>query len=262
MGAPWTQDFDFYLSTIDDKRASIVVDLAAVGQEPLPTHPLLLAVRVPMKRPREDGLRDGSEREDLGEIEDRFTTRLEQSVDAIYVGRIMVDGSITLYYYVRAEARARIEGDLPGLLGDSNGYVVKWALEEDPDWDHLTIGLAPDPYARQEIWNRRILHQFVSRGDALQAPREVDHVVVFPTLENAVLAIEKLEHAGFRVDPPRPSEDGGHRLEFHRDEILADGRPDEFVTEVLDVVLALDGDYDGWGAMVVVNPGGGPPAEA
>ena len=262
MAAPWTQDFDFYLSMIDDKRASIVVDLAAVGQEPLDSHPLLLALRVPMKHPRDDGLRDGSEREALGEIEDRFTTRLEQNVDAIYVGRIMVDGSITLYYYVPVAARSPIERALVEVIGDSNGYVVKWALEEDPAWEHLAVGLAPDPYARQEIWNRRLLHEFAQRGDALLAVREVDHVAAFPTLEAAVRAIEELEALGYRVDAPHPPEDGGHRLEFHRDEVLADGRPDEFVTEILDVILPLEGDYEGWGAVVTVNPGGGPPAEA
>ncbi len=261
MTATWTQDFDFYLSTIDDQRASIVVDLASVEQSPLVTHPLLLAVRIPMKHPREDGLRDGSEREALGKLEDAFTTRLESIVDAIYVGRIMVGGSITLYYYVPEAARARIEKDLPGLLGDSDGYVVRWALEADPDWSHLAEGLAPDAYARQEIWNRRLLHQFERSGDSLTAPREVDHVVVFPTLAAAQRAGDLLRRSGFRVDPPELSEDG-HRLEFHRDECLADGRPDEFVVEVLDVVLPLEGDYDGWGAMVVVNPGGGPTPEA
>jgi regulator of RNase E activity RraB len=35
---------------------------------------------------------------------------------------------------------------------------------------------------------------------------------------------------------------------FHRDDSLADGRPDDFVAEIFELLAPFDGDYDGWGA--------------
>jgi regulator of RNase E activity RraB len=250
MPPTWKPDFDFYMTMIDDKPASIVVDLAAAAAAPVESHPVLLGIRVPMLKPRADGLRDGDELDALAEIEDRFTEKLVEEVDALYAGRIVHDGDTTLYYYAPLAHRQRLDDDLPAITGDPGDYEPEWWVDDDAEWKLYDELLAPGPYDAQSIWNRRLLEVFTEKGDRLSEPREIDHMAYFPSKEQAERASAALTVAGFQCDdleePDEDDEPWG--LGFHRADALADGRPDEFVSEILDIVLEEDGDYDGWGA--------------
>ncbi len=251
MTRPWTADFDFYPAAIDGRRASIVVDLAAPDHAPVAGCGALVTVRVAMLHPREDGLRDAVELEPLRELEDVVVPALEEGVSAIPVGRLMVNGVLVFYAYAPDDTTdVAVTVALAGV--DPGPYTLRTAVAPDPEWQLLRELLAPDPYARQAIWNRRLLVQFAAQGDDPSAIREIDHVVLFPTAEAAQTAAEALSAAGYRVDPP-VAEDDSVRLEFHRDESLADGAADTFVEQVLDLVLPLGGDYDGWGASVMTQ---------
>jgi hypothetical protein len=110
----------------------------------------------------------------------------------------------------------------------------------------------------------------------------VDHFALFETEEAAKKAAAALEAKGFRIDGLGLAEDEDEDLDasgvddepsdedviedeeeegapewhlaFSREDALADGRPDEFVGEVLDVVHEHGGAYDGWGAPHVDKP--------
>lgn len=264
----WEPDFDFYMAELEDLPASFVVDLNAAHQAPVASHPLLLTIEVPMLRPLENGLRDASELDDLGALEDQFVEALATKVDAMFVGRTVHGGATTFYSYVPDQHRDALD-DLPVLTGaPPDGYEPSWGVDADPGWEQYTEFLAPDEYAHQSIWNRRLVRQFTDMGDALELPRELDHLAYFPTREAAAQAATALTAAGFRCDDITSSEDAedpedievAHRedaevaeverfgLQFHRDDALADGRPDEVVGEILDIILPLEGAYDGWGA--------------
>lgn len=249
MPPTWEPDFDFYITSIDDKPASIVVDLAAAKASPVDTHPVLLGIRVPMRQPREDGLRDARELDALGELEDRFTEALEREVDALYVGRVVHDGLTTLYYYAPAEHRQRLDDDLPAITGDPGDYEPEWWVDDDAQWQLYEEFLAPDEYDQHMISNRRLLAVFTENGDKLDEPRQVDHFATFPSRAQAERAAASLRAAGFATDDlNEPDADEAWELQFHRVDHLADGRADEFVGEILDLIDPEDGEYDGWGA--------------
>lgn len=252
MGRTWTPDFDFYPTLVDGRRASIVVDLDATAEAPLAGHGALVTVRVAMLRPREDGLRDGSELEPLGRLEDALVPAIERALDAVSVGRLMTNGVLVFYLYAPDGTDDTAAALALGAV-DPGEYALRFAVAPDPEWRVLRDLLAPDPYALQGIWNRRLLRQFAAQGDDATAPREVDHLVVFAAQDAALAAASALGALGFRVDPPEPDDEGQVRLQLHRDEVLADGAPDVFVAEVLDVVIPLGGTYDGWGASVMVT---------
>lgn len=249
MPPPWDPDFDFYMTMIEDKPASIVLDLAAGPNSPLETHPILIVIRVPMKSPRPDGLRDAAELDALSKLEDDFTERLADAVDAIYVGRTVCDGDTTLYLYAPESSRDKLD-DLPTITGDPGVYEPDVSVDDDPEWNLYNELLAPGPYEVQSIWNRRLLAVFEDKGDRLEEPREIDHFADFPTKDHAARAAAALRAAGFKtdeIDQPE-NDDEPWTLQFHRTEPLSGGRPDEFVSEILDIILEEDGDYDGWGA--------------
>jgi hypothetical protein len=249
VAAPWRQDFDFYLVEIEERPASFVVDLAASAHAPLASHPVRIDGRVPMLRPRPDGLRDASELDALGELEDVLARRLGDSVDAIYVGRAVFAGHTILHFYAPAAVRGR-QGDLPDLVGTTGEYRPSWAVHDDAGWSVYLEVLTPDPYEHATIWNRRLLRAFEDRGDHLDRARPIDHFAFFPDLTTAERARIALEAKGFATEPVVPPlEDGdAWALTFHRADVLAGGRPDPFCAEILDIVLPEGGDYDGWGA--------------
>jgi hypothetical protein len=247
----WEQDFDVYMASLEDKPASFVVDLAADPHAPLASHPLLLSIRVPMLRPREDGLRDAGELEALSLLEDQFVEALTEKVSAIYVGRVVHAGTTTMFLYAPREAGPRLER-LPDVTGaPPEGYAPEWSVDEDESWNCYGTFLAPDPFTRQTIWNRRLLRVFEEKGDVLETPRQVDHLALFEDeahARDAGLALRKAGFATEELDPPN-GERPVWALSFHRQDTLADGRPDAFVGEILDIIGPLEGIYDGWGAV-------------
>jgi regulator of RNase E activity RraB len=245
----WQPDFDVYFTQIEDRPASFVLDLAAGAHAPVATHGLRLGIRIPMKLAREDGLRDGAELAALSDLEDRFVSALEKQVDAIYVGRVVHGGHTTLYFYV-PEAHREALADLPAITGDPGDYEPMWAVADDAAWGLYLEFLSPGPYDAQSIWNRRLIQVFTEKGDRLETAREIDHVAFFPDREHAEQAAVALAEIGFRTDEIEApaNADDAWSLQFHRDDRLSEGRPDEFVGEILDIILDLEGDYDGWGA--------------
>ena len=111
----------------------------------------------------------------------------------------------------------------------------------------------PDPYSHQTILNRRLVKVFEDKGDQVDTPREIDHFAYFESQDQAEEASVALRTAGFEVDDLDPPDEDGEPwgLQFHRVDAVGGGRADEFCAEILDIVLPLEGDYDGWGAPMV-----------
>jgi len=261
MTSRWSPSFDVYESRIEDRRIIFVLDMTAAEYAPLESHPVRLQVRVAMRSPREDGLRSPDESDALHALEDTIVSRLEGGADAIYVGRFVTGGYTTFVFYAPQDEQLFDEReDKPlSIIGDVSPYRAHWASREDPDWEFYAEFLYPDAYSCQTMMNRRLLEVFVEKGDRLEALREIDHFAFFPTEMQARAAATGLRAAGFRTDAPEranPDEDSGSvnedeerwALQFHRNDHLADGRPNEFCHEILEIILPQEGEYDGWGA--------------
>lgn len=247
MTAPWQPNFGFYMTSLDEHPASFVVDLNA---EPTESHSLRLQLRVPLRIPRADGLRDAAELEPMGALEDRIVEALVEKADALYVGRLVTRGATEFFFYVPSEKGPALD-DLEGLLGPVAPYEVEYLAAEDPDWDTYTGFLYPDAYSLQAMANRSLLEQLEKAGDVMSVARTVDHMAFFESAGQAREAASRLKAAGFSTDELDTREDGRVGLQFHRDDALSDGQADAFVAEVLDIIVPLDGEYDGWGCPVV-----------
>ncbi len=246
MTEPWQPNFAFYLSRVDDHPASFVIDLNA---EPQASHPVRLQLRVPLLTPRADGLRDATELDAMGAIEDRLAEVAKTRLDGLYVGRVVSQGATEFFFYVprRVERAADVFGDL-------TPYSLQFLCEDDPEWELYSDCLFPDPYALQAIMNRALIEQLTEAQDVLTTARTIDHFAYFESLEQAQAAATALTAQGFTTDEIDRRADGKFGLKFHRDDRLDEGQPDAFVATVLDIILPLDGDYDGWGCPVVKGP--------
>ena len=236
----------FYPADVDGAPAAFVVDLE---QEPLPSHPTRITVSLEMLEPESDGLRSEAEMQDLDGIQANMTERLARAAGAVCVGFYDLRGVSTFVFY----AKKAISTDAATVaVGDVDPYEADVQVDDDPEWRFYIDALFPDAYALQGIWNRLIVDELESHGDQVEEPRDVDHVATFATSAAAQKAQKQLTAAHFHIDSLGPAEEEGRfSLAFHRSETLEEGKPDQFSAEILDIVLPLDGEYDGWGAPAV-----------
>jgi Family of unknown function (DUF695). len=88
-----------YLCNVNDKLASIFLDIDLRNIAPDVGRPWLLWVWVYCKHPRLDGLSSGEEFSTLCAIEDKLNSALNQGCQATLAGRITTEGRREFYYY-------------------------------------------------------------------------------------------------------------------------------------------------------------------
>lgn len=170
------EGWDFYGCKVEGGRASILLNLDLRQEAPRRDLPLLVYIRVNMKRPQKDGMPSPLEASPLREVEDRLEEQLK-TLEAIYVGRLTHGGAREYYYYAPQESGLRRAVD-EALSG--TGYAGHLGGHRDPDWEHYLRFLMPNRVEYQGIINRRMVKRLERRGDGLTAPREVRHWLSFP----------------------------------------------------------------------------------
>jgi len=242
----WEPRFDFYFSEREGCPFSNSVDIEARKHTPLASHPVALRARLQMRDPRPDGLRSAAEAPALFDFEDRLLARLTEGLDAIYVGRRVGDGRTEFLLYLPPSTTAE-----PATLAAAvEPYEVSFTRALDRNWTHYAE-LYPDTRQWQQISDLHLLETLQERGDQPDVPRDVDHMVYFDQRTAAEVAARTLTDRGFEFfDEPVKEREGKFALAFHRVETCRFPDVRRFVDEILDVVLPLGGDYDGWGCEV------------
>lgn len=245
----WQPKFDVYMASVDGAPASFVLDMGVAPHAPVQSHPLRLQVRVRLLHPLDNGLQAASELEAMGEVEDTVSGRISAVLDGIYVGRFTCESYTTYVFYLPAQA-GRTTDPAP-IIGDLGPYEWGWMAENDPGWDYFVGFLYPDRLSFEAMANRKLIENLEAQGDRLEVARDIDHRAYFLSLEQAATAAAELRGLGYNTDEPTLLETPKRRwaLDFHRTDSLANGRPDEFCAEILNVVLPLEGTYDGWGTL-------------
>lgn len=249
MGAPWTQQFDFYIAVDDGWPASVVVDMAALEHAPVASHPTVMLLHVPMKDPYPNGLRSDAEFDAMSKVEDALVRDLESNTTAIYLGRQISRGATDFIFQLEGEAGPALFEQLRPFLSVP-GYTVEPKFRSDPEWE-LYRQHYPSAFHEHTMTNRALQAELRGMGDRLKTRRVIDHVALFRAAVSAEEAARTLRRRGFRIDELEGSDESGSwALRFHRKERCDGGRPDAFTAEILEAIEPNDGVYDGWGCAV------------
>lgn len=150
-----TDDWDFYFCSVgvDDRPASIFVDLGVAKDAPLAAYPVMSYVRVSMRNPRHDGLSSNEEFETLKSMEDQLGDLLTRGGSAVYVGRNTSNGYRDFYFYCAREVDwdTRVAESMV-----SSGYTYECGSRADPEWHTYFDFLFPGDREMQSIQNRRV----------------------------------------------------------------------------------------------------------
>lgn len=244
--------WDFYFLRVDDKPASIFVDLGIASEAPIKALPFMAYIRVYMQRPSADGLSSQEEFDGLSAIEDAIKAVLTGGDGTVYVGRNTCDGARDFYFYAAQgrdwDSRAK------AFMKAFASYEFDAGCRADPEWSTYFEFLYPSDANRQRIENRRVCDALQESGDTLTGEREIDHWAYFPSASIRSAFVEQASRLGFLLrsmsEPEKPGDCYGVRL--CRVDIPSFDGIDDVTLPLFELATALGGEYDGWETAVIV----------
>jgi hypothetical protein len=236
--------WDFYLLTVDDKPASIFLDLGLHEEAPNPRLPNRAYIRIEMLLSRPDGMSSSEEYDSLVKLE----TTLEKALNnakTLYVGRCTTDGCRDLYFYIAkpADWQERVNA----VMADFPGYRFQTGVKEDPEWSAYFEFLYPSDRDLQRISNRSVCDALKRNGDPLEEPRDIDHWCYFPTAADREAFLAEVLPLGYQLreldqtDGERP-----FKAQVFRSDIPDLDGIEVATMPLYEAALRHHGDYDGW----------------
>src|SRR5882672_6277035 len=146
-----SDDWDFNFLRVDDKPASIFVDLGIAREAPIEALPVMAYIRVYMKNPRSDGLSSQEEFDALRSIEDAIKDVLTDGDKTLYVGRNTSDGVRDFYFYTTQAQEW--DGRAKALMASFSAYEFDSGCRGDPEWKTYFAFLYPSNANRHRIEN-------------------------------------------------------------------------------------------------------------
>ncbi len=250
-----TETWKPYLCKVNDRSASIFVNLGLRDAAPIMSKPWLLWTWVYFQSPRRDGLSDRKEAPTLFKIEDALNLCISRNCHAIPCGRITTDGRREFYFYGETkdgfpEAVAEVAEALAGF----EGYRFDVGDKKDSLWEQYLNVLYPSPEDLERIANMDLLDVLVEKGDVLTVARGVQHWMYFRSESSRALFRDAAVRAGFRIVSESTSKgDSPFGISVARTQAIEQRLIDETVVELLRLVQRFDGEYSGWETPVVTQ---------
>jgi len=247
MAKEWT----FYLCNVNDKLASIALDLGLRPEAPMQGKPWLLWVWVYLRSPKPNGLSDRSELEALSTIEDELAKKVGVASEAVQAGRITTQGRREFYLY--GKSSDGFEEAVKTVMRRFENYRFALGSENDPEWNQYLNLLYPSEEDMQRIANRELLEKMKELGDSLQPVRDVHHWIYFHTAVERERYASEVQELGYQIEDRSEGNEGERPfgLNITRDQSAVPDQIDEAVLELFRLAKEMDAEYDGWEAQVI-----------
>ncbi len=246
-----SDEWNFYFCNIDDKFASISVDLGIADSIPIETLPFMAYIRLKMNLPDDNGMSSRDEGNVLNAIEEALNQELIRDENK-YVGRCTNNSYRDFFFYITKnlgwnESVAKIMSSFPNYQYTSN-------VKSDKDWSLYRSFLYPSPADRQSIENRKVCMVLEENGDIMSEPREIEHWAYFPDRSNHNSFITAAMQLGFTVssqDESNPVDRLKYSVCVRRLDIPSFENIDNVALPLFHLAIKYNGVYDGWGSPII-----------
>jgi len=248
-----SQDWTSYFCRVNDKLASIRLDLGIRSSVPDPVRPWLLWIWVYFKQPRPDGLSSDKEFENLCLLEDALKSALEKRCGAVLSGCVTTDGRREFYFY--GSTPERFEETVNQTVGLSHGYKFDCDKQQDAGWTQYLSVLYPSEEQRELIENRKLLDVLREKGDKLELARDVSHWARFENQVDRAAFWNAIEPLGYRIDSEyeNPHDEYRFRICIVRRQDMSANAVDDAVIQLFRASKAARGQYDGWECELIAH---------
>lgn len=243
-------DWDFFFCRVDDKPASIRVNLALHNIAPVEGFTHQVQFVVAMLDPTETGLSSRDEYPILCDIEDAISEALD-ALGAIAAGALKCNGFLELYAYIKNPKG--VNEACQNVMKNFPDYHSTCQITDDFEWKTYFDFLYPDLYSYQSMMNRKVFYQLQDQGDKSEVPREIDHWLYFPSEENMLQYATKVQSLGYKILSTEKLDEqtsSPYQLHISRVDTALLEEIDANVWELMELAEPLKGIYDGWGCPI------------
>lgn len=238
------QNWTFYLTNMDDKPASIALNLALNEVLPIKKFPNLSWITIKLENPSQNGLTTNEEAEILGNLEDEILKLIPEKSN-IFVGRITSNGFRDFYFYT--ESQENFKNSAQKIENIFKNYKFDIGSKEDKNWQGY-IDIYPNEMDMQSISNRDVLEQLEKKGDKLEKPRDVFHWIYFKSEKDRENYINIVSKENFKVVSKdiNKKESLKYSLQIKRVDKVGYEFIDDYTLYLWRIAKENNGEYDGW----------------
>lgn len=243
-------DWDFYPCLVDDRPASIFLNLRYERARPQSSINTLYWLRIQMSDAAEHGMGNGPEAEALYPCEDALTASAAD-LGLVFVGRLRNGGNWQITFYGP-------EGHIGALNelareAELGGRSFETGSKPDPEWNYYREFLMPNAERRQWMQDRNLVDVLEEHGDVHSIPRRIDHWAYFRTPDARQAFVQDLIPEGFALEATSDDAKAFGAQVFRTDTVELD-RIHEVVMKLFKLADQHGGNYDGWECPVEKPP--------
>lgn len=245
------QDWDFYFTNIDDKPASVGLNLALHDSDYFVGKPYCFWIILPFQQSDSLGFPFEKENETLNKIEDELELLLQKSSQTIYAGRTTGAGERYFYYYTKT--LDSIDVFIEELFKNYSTYKYKLGQRYDENGVVYSDFLYPSPLDLQLIYNHRIVEALAENGDNSAVPRHIDHWLNFERKKDLNAFIKSLEGTKYLVEKITTDKSNNTHplmLQVSEENKTDLGTIDNSVIQLFEMAEKFNGIYSGWETFV------------
>lgn len=235
-------DWDFYPCVVEDRPASIFLNLRYERGRPPSSSNTLYWLRIQMSDAAEHGMGNGPEAEALYPCEDAMTASAAD-LGLVFVGRLRNSGDWQITFYGPAGHRGAL--DELAREAELGGRSFETGSKPDPEWTYFREFLMPNAERRQWMQDRRVVDVLEEHGDVHSIPRRIDHWAYFRTPDARQAFVQDLVPEGFALEGTADDAQAFGAQVFRTDTVELD-HIHEVVMKLFKLADQHGGDYDGW----------------
>lgn len=241
-----SDNWNTYFTSIDDKPASILLDLEpwVNRSDEMLIH--LYRLSVTLNEPNENGLTSNMEASILYDIEDSIHDSLDSNY--MFVGRITTDGKREFFYYTDHVDGSKLE-NIAGKFLENYKYSINCIEEQKPRAFYHEF-LYPNKSEWHRMGNRELVDKLIELGDNLEKSRSVNHWIYFSSEESCNYFKEKVQKDRFQIED-QVIQDDKYSLRISRNDFVQLHAINEVTDYLVSVAQQFHGDYDGWETQVI-----------
>ena len=244
--------WESYIKPIDGHKAMVSFNAGMADSVPNPEYMYVGFVKVKLQNPKEDGLVDEEESNDVGFIEDRLEMESLRWRSGKYIGRIISNGEVNFIYYLKLDFEW--SNTVSCAMQHFDGYTYEYGSRIDMEWEVYQKLLFPTLREWQIIANHHSCNKLLEQGDNLHLERAMEHKAYFDSKENRAKFIELIEQKGFKNQKEMEVPFQGktmYGVQFYRKDAPFYYNIDELSMQLIDYCQQFSGEYDGWECSLV-----------
>ena len=248
------QDWDFYFTNIDDKPASVGLNLALNDTAPLANKAYCFWIILPFQQSDSLGFPLEKENETLNKLEDELEVFLQTKSQTIYAGRTTGKGERYFYFY--SKGIDSVDLFIEDFFKNYSQYKYKLGQRYDENWTLYFEFLYPSPLDLQLIYNHRIVEALAKNGDNPELPHHIDHWVNFEKKKDVADFIKALEGKSFVVEKTtidKTQKTHPITLQISEESKTDLETIDNSVLQLFELAKKHNGIYGGWETFVVTE---------